>query len=153
MPDAEPETPPAATPATPEPAAPSVEESDEPEPQELGQDMALTKEELTEMLLADPRSEDSREAVMVSLRDPKDRVNFFRDMVKADKSEPYHSLSLARAYRDADQTKVAVVHYQKFLRAEKDAQAYLELADAYDELGKANLSASARKAAEAFKTD
>ncbi|MFA7478896.1 MAG: VWA domain-containing protein [Vulcanimicrobiota bacterium] len=141
--------------AIPEPQAEAAPEPEpEPEPEsreESSEDMSLTKEELTEMLLADPRSEESREAVMASLRDPKDRVNFFRDMAKSDTSEPYHSFSLARAYRDAEQTKVAVVHYQKFLRAEKNAQAYLELADAYDELGKANLAASSRKAAEAFK--
>ena len=112
--------------------------------------MVLTREELTELLLQDARSDSSRKAVEASLAEPKERINFFRDLVKADKKEPYHSLSLARAYREADQTKVAVVHYQKYLRSEKDPQAYLELADAYDELGKANLSASARKAAEAY---
>lgn len=126
-------------------------ESEQPEvPEESGEEMVLTKEELLEMLLADPKSDDSRRAVAASLKEAKDRINFFRDLVKADASEPYHSLSLARAYRDADQTKVAVVHYQKYLRSEKDAEAYAELADAYDELGKANLSASARKAAEAY---
>lgn len=136
-------------PAEPEPVM--VEEESEPEPEpEPEESLPLTKEELTELLLADPRSESSRKAVDVSLTEPKEKINFFRDLVKADKSEPYHSLSLARAYRAADQTKVAVVHYQKYLRSDKDPQAYLELAEAYDELGKANLSASARKAAEAY---
>ncbi len=130
---------------------PIVEPEPEPEPEpEEEPGMVLTREELTELLLQDARSDSSRKAVEASLAEPKERINFFRDLVKADKKEPYHSLSLARAYREADQTKVAVVHYQKYLRSEKDPQAYLELADAYDELGKANLSASARKAAEAY---
>jgi hypothetical protein len=128
-----------------------VEPTPEVAEEDSGEELALTKEELTEMLLADPRSEESREAVMVSMPEPKERVNFFREMVKADKSEPYHSLSLARSYRDAGQTKVAVVHFQKYLRAEKEPAAYLELASAYDELGKENLGASARRAAETYK--
>lgn len=121
----------------------------EPEPEQSG-GLELSLDELTELLLAEPRSESSHRAVEASLKEPKERINFFRDLVKADKGEPFHSLSLARAYRAADQTKVAVVHYQKFLRSEKEPQAYLELAEAYEELGKANLASSARKAAGAF---
>lgn len=134
----------AVLPSKPEqPLLESVKEGD-------SESLVYTLEELTEMVMAEPRGEETRRAVETTLTEPKEQINFFRDLVKTDKDQPYHSLSLARAYRAAEQTKVAVVHYQKYLRTEKDAQAYLELADAYDELGKANLSASARKAAEAY---
>lgn len=103
-----------------------------------------------EILLAEPDSSESHEAVEQTLKEPKARISFFRELVKADKTEPRHSLSLARAYRFADQTKFAVVHYQKYVRAQKDPEAYLELAAAYDKLGKTELSASARRSAEAY---
>ncbi len=109
-----------------------------------------TSEELQERLLQEPRDPDCHQAVRACLPEAKDRINFYRDLVKVDRDQPYHSLALARAYRDGDQTKVAVVHYQKYLRSEKDPDAYLELAEAYDELGKANLSSSARKAAQVY---
>ena len=114
--------------------------------------MVLNTEELEEMLKASPKDPEAHASVRASLADHKDRIAFYRDLVKAEKEQPYHSLSLARAYREADQTKVAVVHYQKYLRSEKDGAAYLELAGVYDELGKTNLSASARKAAEVYST-
>ena len=116
--------------------------------EESGEALNLTRDELLELLQAEPKDESGHRAVKTALPDPKDRINFYRDLVRIDKDQIYHSLALARAYREADQTKVAVVHYQKYLRSERDAPAYLELADAYDELGKSNLSVSARKAAE-----
>lgn len=128
------------------PAAPA-EPEDLPE-EESGESLNLTRDELLELLQAEPRDVPGHRSVKTAFPDAKDRINFYRDLVRLDASQVYHSLSLARAYREADQTKVAVVHYQKFLRSEKDAPAYLELADAYDELGKTNLSVSARKAAE-----
>lgn len=112
--------------------------------------MVMHPEELEEMLKAAPDDPEAHASVKASLPDHKDRIAFYRDLVKSEKDQPYHSLSLARAYREADQTKVAVVHYQKYLRSEKDGAAYLELAEVYDELGKSNLSASARKAAEVY---
>lgn len=155
--EAEPETSPAdASPKVDEVAVSAHEplEQTEARPglaeEKSGESMVYNLEELTEMVMAEPRSEETRRAVESTLTEPKERINFFRDLVKSDKDQAHHSLSLARAYRAADQTKVAVVHYQKYLRTEKDAQAYLELARAYDELGKSNLSASARKAAEAY---
>lgn len=111
---------------------------------------AMSREDLVDLLRDDPKDPTAHEAVKVAMPEPKDRISFYRDLVKADRDQPYHSLSLARAYREADQTKVAVVHYQKYLRSEKDGEAYAELADAYDELGKGNLSASARKASELY---
>ena len=141
------ETPPEeAAPAVVEPvsAPPTVEEV----PEDSGETLNLTRDELLELLQAEPRDESGHRAVRTSIPDGKDRINFYRDLVRLDATQIYHSLSLARAYREADQTKVAVVHYQKYLRSEKDGPAYLELADAYDELGKSNLSVSARKAAE-----
>lgn len=110
--------------------------------------IVLGHDELLKLLQDDPRGSASHRAVQASLTNPKDRISFYRELVGVDKDEAYHSLSLGRAYREAQQTKVAVVHYQKYLRSEKDAAAYLELAEAYDELGKANLSISARKTAE-----
>lgn len=136
---------PAPPPRAPEPLIEAVFE----EPAAESVPMNLSLDELTQLVTSDPRSEATQRAVEANLTEAKERINFFRELVKVEKDEPHHSLSLARAYRAADQTKVAVVHYQKYLRTEKDAQAYLELADAYDELGKSNLSASARKAAEA----
>lgn len=119
------------------------------EAEESGESLNLTKDELLELLQAEPRDESGHRAVKLTLSDVKERINFYRDLVRLDAQQPHHSLSLARAYREAEQTKVAVVHYQKYLRSEKsDAAAYLELAEAYDELGKSNLSISARKAAE-----
>ncbi len=113
-----------------------------------GEGLNLTKDELLELLQAEPKDESGHRAVKTAFPDAKDRINFYRDLVRLDPDQPGHSLSLARAYKDADQTKVAVVHYQKYLRSEKDRGVYHELADAYDELGKSNLSVSARKAAE-----
>ncbi len=119
---------------------------------DLEEALSLTRDELMELLQAEPKDESAHRSVRSTIEDPKERINFYRDLVRNDKEEAYHSLSLARAYREADQTKVAVVHYQKFLRAEKDSMAYEELADAYDELGKTNLSESMRKAAELHRT-
>lgn len=132
----------------PEPEPISAASVEEPEAEDSGESLNLTRDELLELLQAEPRDESSHRAVKVAMPDPKDRINFYRDLVRIDKDQIYHSLALARAYREADQTKVAVVHYQKYLRSEKDAPAQLELADAYDELGKSNLSVAARKAAE-----
>jgi hypothetical protein len=131
-----------------EPLSPPADRVTEPAGEGSGESLSLTRDELLELLQAEPRDESGHRAVKTMMPDPKDRINFFRDLVRIDKDQIYHSLALARAYRDADQTKVAVVHYQKYLRSEKDAQAQLELADAYDELGKSNLSVAARKAAE-----
>ena len=137
-------------PAVSEPdPAPAAAAAAEPEPEEeSGEGLNLTKDELLELLQAEPKDESGHRAVKIAFPDPKDRINFYRDLVRADADQPAHSLALARAYKDADQTKVAVVHYQKYLRSDKDRKVYLELADAYDELGKSNLSVSARKAAE-----
>ncbi len=131
-------------PAAEVPIAEVEAETDE----DSGESLNLTRDELLELLQAEPNDASGHRAVKTAFPDTKDRINFYRDLVRLDAGQIYHSLSLARAYREADQTKVAVVHFQKFLRSEKDAAAYLELADAYDELGKANLSVSARKAAE-----
>lgn len=148
-----PEPPVEATPVAPSPTPPApepvIEAVFEEPPATADVPTNLSMDELTQLVTSDPRSEATQKIVEANLTEAKERINFFRELVKVEKDEPYHSLSLARAYRAADQTKVAVVHYQKYLRTEKDAQAYLELADAYDELGKSNLSASARKAAEA----
>ena len=134
--------------APPVPVAEPVSAEPEQPAEDSGESLNLTRDELLELLQAEPRDESGHRAVKTAIPDPKDRINFYRDLVRIDKDQIYHSLALARAYRDADQTKVAVVHYQKYLRSEKDAPAQLELADAYDELGKANLSVAARKAAE-----
>ncbi len=116
--------------------------------EESSEVLNLTKDELLELLQAEPKDESGHRAVKTAFPDPKDRINFYRDLVRIDAEQPVHSLSLARAYKDAVQTKVAVVHYQKYLRSEKDRDVYLELAESYDELGKSNLGVSARKAAE-----
>lgn len=135
-----------------EPAAPDPEAFDPALAEEdSGEGLNLTKDELLELLQAEPKDVSGHRAVKSAFPDAKDRINFYRDLVRLDPDQPSHSLALARAYKDADQTKVAVVHYQKYLRSEKDRQVYLELADAYDELGKTNLSVSARKAAELLK--
>lgn len=129
------------------PLAEPVQTGSEPE-EDSGEGLNLTKDELLELLQAEPKDESGHRAVKTAFPDAKDRINFYRDLVRIDPDQPGHSLALARAYKDADQTKVAVVHYQKYLRSEKDRAVYHELADAYDELGKSNLSVSARKAAE-----
>ena len=134
--------------APPVPVAEPVAAEPELPVEDSGESLNLTRDELLELLQAEPRDESGHRAVKTAIPDPKDRINFYRDLIRIDKDQIYHSLALARAYREADQTKVAVVHYQKYLRSEKDAPAQLELADAYDELGKANLSVAARKAAE-----
>jgi hypothetical protein len=151
-PEPEPEVASAPEPVVAEPEPEPVVAELEPEvaesAEDSGESLNLTRDELLELLQAEPRDESGHRAVKTSMPDPKDRINFFRDLVRLDKDQIYHSLALARAYREADQTKVAVVHYQKYLRSEKDPVAQLELADAYDELGKTNLSVAARKAAE-----
>ncbi|MCA9794488.1 MAG: hypothetical protein KC910_21920 [Candidatus Eremiobacteraeota bacterium] len=138
---------PSPEPEAPKPAAEAPPAEDEPEEDE-GYELSL--EEAQELLQAMPSDSSGHKAVYRMLgEDHKALINFYRGLVKYDADENAHTLSLARAYVYTDKHAVAVVQYQKYLRAEPSKEVYLELADTYDHLGKKPLADDARRRAEA----
>lgn len=101
-------------------------------------------------LQADPRSEDHHSAVRRAISLREERIDFYQELADMNDNEPYHRLSLARAYRAAGQGKEAIPHYQRYLRIVMDAQVFEELADVYNSTGEIYLASSARQIAQSI---
>lgn len=119
-----------------------------PPPVEQGPNSEWTT--LRQKLLADPRSSEHHAAVRraISLRD--ERIDFYEELATSNQDEPYHGLSLARAYRAAGQSQDAVPHYQRYLRTVMDAEVFEELAEVYSSIGQTYLATSARQIAQSI---
>lgn len=71
-----------------------------------------------------------------------------RDRVTANPDAPIWLLLLARAFRRSSSETMAVIQYQKYIKANPTPEAYEELAQTYEELGKEDFAAMTRKKAE-----
>lgn len=101
-------------------------------------------------LQSDPRSQEHHAAVRRAISLRQERIDFYEELADAYESEPYHRLSLARAFRDAGQSKAAIPHYQRYLRAVMDAEVFEELAEVYSSQGETYLASSARQIAQSI---
>ncbi len=102
-------------------------------------------------LQAEPRNEQLHASVRRAIPLRSERIEFYEELAATYQGEPYHSLSLARAYRAAGQNQDAVVSYQRYLRSVMDADAFEELADAYSSLGETYLAKSSQQIASSMR--
>lgn len=130
---------------TPEPE-PEPAPAPAPEPAPAASADSLSEDDLLAALAADPESEESyRVAVSHFGDDGKSMIKFFRDLVSKNKDEPTHIRNLARAYVSTDQSTLAVIQFQKYLKKVPTAEGYEELAQTYESLGKEDLARLMRK--------
>lgn len=101
-------------------------------------------------LLADPRSPEHHAAVRRAISLREERIDFYEELATGNQDEPYHGLSLARAYRAAGQSQDAVPHYQRYLRTVMEAEVFEELAEVYSSIGQTYLASSARQIAQSI---
>jgi len=124
--------------ARPAPAAASA-----PRKEEAANGEAL--QELRKRVQAD---ETNHEALYALLKDdPASLVRFYKDLATEHASQPLHALNLARAYVHTGSDSLAVHQYRRFLKARPTPEAYGELAQAYQRLGKSELAATTLKKA------
>lgn len=71
-----------------------------------------------------------------------------RDRVTANPDRPIWLLLLARAFRRSSSETMAVIQYQKYIKANPTPEAYEELAQTYEQLGKEDFATMTRKKAE-----
>lgn len=109
------------------------------------------REALWEALSRDPEGVELHSAVLSLVSDPKERVDFYHRLMEADAAQPYHSLSLGRAFRQAGQARESIGHYQLYLRSVTEAPVLEELAEVFEELGESYLADSSRMVAESLR--
>jgi tetratricopeptide (TPR) repeat protein len=71
-----------------------------------------------------------------------------RDRVASQSDQPQWLLLLARAFRRSGSETMAVIQYQKYIKAAPTAEAYEELAQTYEEIGKEDFAKMTRRKAE-----
>ena len=111
--------------------------------------MFSSKEEALETLEAAPGDDSISEGVFAIFADSmrelttalKDRSNTYPD-------EPAWLLLLARAFRRSGSETMAVIQYQKYIKAAPSPEAYEELAQTYEDLGKEDFAKMTRRKAE-----
>lgn len=108
-------------------------------------------EAITSALGIEPRRDDLHQAVTAAFPEASERVDFYQKLSQAYANEPYHSLSLGRAYRAAGQLRESVAHYQQYLRSATEASVLEELADVFEQLGEAYMANSSRMVASTLK--
>jgi hypothetical protein len=116
-----------------------------------GEEEADQRPLLRGRLQEDPRGELHHEAVRQAIVAPEARIDFYQELVRQQPEEPFHSLSLGRVCREAQQHREAIAHYQRYLRSVMDADVFDELADLYGHLGEAYLSTSSRQIAQSVR--
>ena len=108
-------------------------------------------EAISSALGVEPRRDDLHQAVTAAFPEASERVDFYQKLSQAYANEPYHSLSLGRAYRAAGQLRESVAHYQQYLRSATEASVLEELADVFEQLGEAYMANSSRMVASTLK--
>ena len=167
----EPQSPPPATPAVIAPAAVSppvtetVVEAAAPSPQpeyppdvspipsplnsESSGQMFETKEEAIETLDAAPEDESVAEAVFGLYADSmRELTALLKERSNSSPDQPAWLLLLARAFRRSGSETMAVIQYQKYIKVAPSPEAYEELAQTYEELGKEDFAKMTRRKAE-----
>lgn len=159
-PEAPPETPsPVVAPPTPavaEPAAPpeAVEAAPAiPEPiaavPASGAPMFESKEEALETLDTAPDDDSVAEGVFAMYADSmRDLTTALKERSTSAPDQPAWLLLLARAFRRSGSETMAVIQYQKYIKVAPSPEAYEELAQTYEELGKEDFAKMTRRKAE-----
>lgn len=107
-----------------------------------------SSEEAIAALTASPADETVSEAVFAYHHDNmRNLTSILRDKV-SESDEPVWLLLLARAFRRSGSETMAVIQYQKYIKAAPTPEAYEELAATYEELGKEDFAKMTRRKAE-----
>ena len=130
--------------ATPEPA---------PQPESVAAEPAAagfsSDDEAMAALAADPESEAIQERVFAHYSDSmRALTTALRDKSSAEADQPVWLLLLARAFRRSGSETMAVIQYQKYIKAAPSPEAYEELAVTYEEIGKEDFAKMTRRKAE-----
>lgn len=148
------EQPPAVVPPSPVVAAeatpaPEAAPAEEPAPEPVAASASFTSsEQALAALDADPANEAISGAVFAFHKDSmRALTTALRDRVSANE-EPIWLLLLARAFRQGGSETMAVIQYQKYIKAAPSPEAYEELAQTYEEIGKEDFATMTRRKAE-----
>ncbi len=106
---------------------------------------------LSKALRDNPSGAELHAEVVAALSDPIERVDFYHRLVDGDTTQPYHSLSLGRAFREAGRFRESVSHYQLYLRSTTEALVLEELAEVFEELGESYMASSSRMVAQSLR--
>lgn len=105
-------------------------------------------QDLRQRVQASPADETNHQALYALLKDdPASLVRFYKELATEFPNQPLHVLNLARAYVHTGSDSLAVHQYRRFLKAKPTPEAYGELAQAYQRLGKSELAATTLKKA------
>jgi tetratricopeptide (TPR) repeat protein len=143
------------------PAAPvaAMAEPAEPEPILPEPNLAVTedssaivfdsKEEALETLDAAPDDDSVAEGVFAIYADSmRDLTTILKERSNAAPEQPAWLLLLARAFRRSGSETMAVIQYQKYIKVAPSPEAYEELAQTYEQLGKEDFAKMTRRKAE-----
>ncbi len=111
--------------------------------------MFENKEEAIETLDAAPDDESVAEAVFQLYADSmRDLTTLLKERSNSHPEQPAWLLLLARAFRRSGSETMAVIQYQKYIKVAPSPEAYEELAQTYEELGKDDFAKMTRRKAE-----
>jgi len=141
----------AAAPAAPEPVEDEVAAATEPPPaeaQKTGSKFSGIDEALSQLDAA-PTDEEVCEAVFEYFKpNMRTLTTALRDRATSHSDQPHWLLLLARAFRRSGSETMAVIQYQKYIKAAPTPEAYEELAQTYEEIGKEDFAKMTRRKAE-----
>lgn len=104
--------------------------------------------DLRQRVQASPADDTNHETLYALLKDdPASLVRFYKELATEFPNQALHALNLARAYVHTGSDSLAVHQYRRFLKAKPTPEAYGELAQAYQRLGKSELAATTLKKA------
>ncbi len=107
------------------------------------------KEEAIETLDAAPNDDSVAEAVFNLYADSmRELTTLLKERSNANPEQPAWLLLLARAFRRSGSETMAVIQYQKYIKVAPSPEAYEELAQTYEELGKEDFAKMTRRKAE-----
>lgn len=107
------------------------------------------KEEAIETLDAAPDDDSVAEAVFQLYADSmRDLTTLLKERSNSHPEQPAWLLLLARAFRRSGSETMAVIQYQKYIKVAPSPEAYEELAQTYEELGKDDFAKMTRRKAE-----
>jgi tetratricopeptide (TPR) repeat protein len=108
-----------------------------------------SKEEAIETLEAAPDDDSVAEGVFAIYADSmRDLTTLLKERSNSAPEQPAWLLLLARAFRRSGSETMAVIQYQKYIKVAPSPEAYEELAQTYEELGKEDFAKMTRRKAE-----
>jgi tetratricopeptide (TPR) repeat protein len=147
-----PSTPPAAAASAsppapqPQPASPPETPPAQPASPASAPHQFESKEEALETLDAAPDDDSVAEGVFAIYADTmRDLTTALKDRANTHPEQPAWLLLLARAFRRSNSQTMAVIQYQKYIKAAPSPEAYEELAQTYEELGKDDFAKMTRR--------